>query len=259
MKKIILTLLVIVLCAFTPAKKNVRLLMAGDSTMANYPFSKQITDSITGEKIDVPYPYRGWGQMLPILFNANVTVKNYAKSGTSTKSFVTEGIWNKLLTDLKTDDYVVIEFGHNDASDKSDRHTSPEEYQQNLKRILNDVKDKGGIPILCTPVSRRKFVDGKLVKTLQIYSDVVRKLAKSENVLFIDMEKKGEDIIQNKGEKGSEDMFVTLKPEENRNFPKGIREITHFNECGATIMAKSFIEGLQELKIDDFTSNIKSK
>ncbi len=153
-----------------------------------------------------------------------------------------------MLLDLNLYDCVVIEFGHNYAAEKPDRYTSPEEYEQNFRKFLNDVKEKGGIPILCTSVSARKFIDGRFVKTLQVYSDVVHRYGR-----------KREDIIQNYGEKGSEGMFVILKPEVNRNFLNGINEITHFNEHGATLMTKTFNKGLRELKVEDYTSNLRSK
>jgi len=257
MKKFVLALVIITLFAFVLPIKNVKILMAGDSTMTIQPRSKQIFDSIMGKIIDEPFPVRGWGQMLPDFFSKNVTIQNFAESGKSTKSFMTAGLWTRLLANLDSGEYVVIEFGHNDELNNLDRHTSPEEYEANLLKFISDVKGKGGIPILCTPVASRKFINHKLVMTLQPYSNIVRKIAKEKNILFIDMEKKGAEIIKKYGEKGSEKLFVTLNPGENKNFPNGVKEKTHFNELGATLMANAFIQGLKELKLDDLTCHLK--
>lgn len=69
--------------------------------------------------------------------------------------------------------------------------------------------------------------------------------------------KKRKEIISTYGENGYEQLFVKLNPGVNRNFPKGVNDLTHFNEKGATLMAKAFIQGLFELKINDITMNLK--
>lgn len=259
MKKLILVVLSIVtLCAFVAEKKKVTIYMAGDSTMTNQPLSKRITDSITGKTFDEPFPTRGWGQMLPNFFNSEVLIANYAQSGKSTLSFEKEGHWKKIMDKVQPNDYVVIEFGHNDANPKPDRHTTPEQYESNIRHFLSDVRSKGAMPILCTPVARRKFEKGKIVLTLTEYSEVCRKIAKEDKVLiFIDMEKRGEKIISELGEAGSTKLFTTLEPGVNKNFPKGIKEITHFNETGAAVMAKEFIASLRELKVEALTKYLR--
>jgi len=259
MKKLILfVLLTITLCAFVTEQKKVTIYMAGDSTMTKQPLSKRITDSITGKTFDEPFPIRGWGQMLPNFFNSEVLIANYAQSGKSTLSFEKEGHWKKIMDKVQPDDYVVIEFGHNDANPKADRHTTPEQYEANLRRFINDVRSKGAIPILCTPVSRRKFENGKVLHTLKNYTEVCRKIATEDiQLLFIDMEKKSEKIISELGEDGSTKLFTTLEPGVNKNYPKGIKEVTHFNETGAIVMAGEFIKGLRELKIEVLTKYLK--
>ena len=75
--------------------------MIGDSTMADKPLRPA-------------NPERGWGQLLPIYFNDNVKVVNYAMNGRSSKSFIDEGRWKKAVAALKPGDYVIIQFGHDD-------------------------------------------------------------------------------------------------------------------------------------------------
>ena len=82
-------------------KNGVTLYLIGDSTMADKPI--------------IENPERGWGQMLPMFIDSEVTVRNHARNGRSTKSFIDEGRWDKVLNELKAGDHVLIQFGHNDA------------------------------------------------------------------------------------------------------------------------------------------------
>ncbi len=118
--------------------------MAGDSTMAI--------------KETKAYPETGWGMPFTYFFDSSVTIVNKAKNGKSTKTFISEGLWSSIIDNVKDGDYVFIQFGHNDASkEKTDRYATPQEYTANILRFINETKAKKGIPILLTPVSRRKF------------------------------------------------------------------------------------------------------
>ena len=74
------------------------------------------------------------------------------------RTFISEGLWQKLYDDLEKGDYVFIQFGHNDESkEKGERYASPDTFKMNLTRFIKDTRMKGAIPVLITPVSRRKF------------------------------------------------------------------------------------------------------
>lgn len=259
MKKLILILLsIITLCAFVTEHRKVTIYMAGDSTMTNQPLSKQVKDSTTGQTTSEPFPLRGYGQMLAGFFNSNVVIENFAKSGKSTLTFVTDGWWKKIMDRVQPNDFVVLGFGHNDeAKTTYPRYTTPEEYEANLRRFIKDIRGKGAIPILCTPVSRRKFENGKLVDTHGVYSETVRKIANEEKVLFIDMQDKTGKTIMKYGENESMKLYTYLEPGVNKNFPMGRKDDTHFSELGATLAAGSFVEGLKELKLNVLTKNLK--
>lgn len=81
--------------------------------------------------------------MLALYLNENVEVVNHAVGGRSTNSFIREGRWDRLISEVKAGDYVFIQFGHNDASTRPERHTSYEEYERNLARMINDVREAG--------------------------------------------------------------------------------------------------------------------
>ncbi len=157
---------------------KIKIFLIGDSTMADKPLADN--------------PERGWGQMFPMFFNDQVQIENYAKNGRSTKSFIDEGRWKTVYEKLQPGDYVFIQFGHNDEK-KNDslRYAEPHTaYKANLLKFINESKEKGAIPILITPVARRKFDENnKLEKTHGEYPDVVREIAKTDNIALIDLEK----------------------------------------------------------------------
>src|SRR5438094_4804606 len=158
---------IILLTAFTlPPKNKIKIFIAGDSTAAN----KEIK----------AYPETGWGMPFAYFFDSTVTVDNRAKNGRSTRTFIAEGLWQKLIDDVHEGDYVLIQFGHNDESkEKTDRYTTPEEYKTNLARFITETREKKANPVLLTPVSRRQFDSTDHVKeTHVVYSALVREVAK---------------------------------------------------------------------------------
>ena len=93
---------------FLPEKKNISIFLAGDSTIAI--------------KETKAYPETGWGMPFVFFWDSSVTVVNKAKNGRSTKTFISEGLWQSIVDDAKEGDYVFIQFGHNDESvDKNER------------------------------------------------------------------------------------------------------------------------------------------
>ena len=70
-------------------------------------------------------PERGWGQMLPGYLSEEIRVDNHAVNGRSSKSFIDEGRWEKVISQVKKGDYVFIQFGHNDEKSDPKRYTAP--------------------------------------------------------------------------------------------------------------------------------------
>jgi len=216
----------------------VTIFLAGDSTMA--------------EKVADKRPETGWGEMLGQHFkNGKVRIDNRAMNGRSTKSFINEGRWQAIVDNLKKGDYVFVQFGHNDASkDKGERYTPPEDYRKNLIRFISDIRAKQGHAVLMTPVMRRRFdKDGKFYDTHGEYPEIVRAVAKTENVPLIDMHRMSETVIVRYGIEDSRKLFLQLKPGENPNYPNGIEDNTHFSPLGAEEMAKLVVAGIQANKL----------
>ena len=122
-----------------------------------------IGDSTAADKKDPLHnPERGWGMMLQANFTEDVIVSNHAVNGRSSKSFLDEGRWQKVLETLKPGDYVIIQFGHNDSKLDTARHTVPgATFDANIERYARETMAKGAIPILMSPVAQRNFHQAK--------------------------------------------------------------------------------------------------
>jgi len=242
-------------------KRPVHIFMAGDSTMALKPLHKMVYDSISGDSIAEPFPERGWGQVLPEFFNDNVVIEDIAQNGRSSRTFIEQGWWQKIIDNVQKGDFVIIQFGHNDcAEDRPDRYTPPSDYIVNLSRFVDEVRAKGGKPIICTSVVRRRFdKNGVFQDSHGQYVDLARQVAKNKKVPLIDMYEKSKKLLIDLGTEKSIKLFLHVKDGENLNFPGGKTDNTHFREKGAKAMASLFVEGLKEKKIKTLTKELKDK
>lgn len=198
-------------------------------------------------------PETGWGEMLEQHFKTGaVRVDNRAANGRSTKSFIDENRWQKLVDDVKKGDYVFIEFGHNDEKkDKPEVYAEANsDYRSNLIRFVNEVRAKKAIPVLLTPVARRKFdSNGNPQDTHGEYPAAVKSAATETKTVLIDMQRLTEIVLKNYGIEKSKTLFLHLKPGENPNYPNGVEDNTHFNQAGAEEMAKLAVSEIRHQKI----------
>lgn len=219
------------------AASTPRLYMIGDSTMANKPLD---------------LPERGWGMVLPEYFVDPTMVHNHAVNGRSTKSFIDEGRWAQVMSELRPGDYVIIQFGHNDEKKEDPkRYTDPATtFRENLRRFVRDARSKGAVPILATPVCRRKFDHaGKLVDTHDGYPDATRAVAAEEHVPLLDLERATAQWLQAVGDEPSKQFFMWIAPGKYPKLPDGRKDDTHFVEAGAKHVAELAIAEMRELKL----------
>ncbi|MBS1662750.1 MAG: GntR family transcriptional regulator, partial [Bacteroidetes bacterium] len=131
----------------------VTLLVVGEPTTTVW----LVGDSTMADKEVKAYPETGWGMPFAYFFDSSVRVDNLAKNGRSTKSFIQEGRWEMVEKGMKERDYVLIQFGHNDEVPTKATYTPPAEFEGNLVRFVTAVRERKGVPVLITPVARRKF------------------------------------------------------------------------------------------------------
>jgi DNA sulfur modification protein DndE len=211
--------------------------MVGDSTMADKP---------------PDLPEFGWGQALPRFFTDPAMIHNHAVNGRSSKSFIDEGRWQKVLDELMPGDFVIIQFSHNDEKNEDPkRYTDPATtFPENLRRFVREARAKGAFPILATPVCRRKFdAAGKLVNTHGAYPDALRAVAMAEKVPLLDLQAATAAWLEHEGNESSKKFFMWIEPGKYPKLPKGSQDDTHFVELGAAHVASLAVEQMRELKL----------
>jgi acetyl esterase/lipase len=201
--------------------------LAGDSTMA--------------PKAEQARPETGWGEAFAALVDADrYRIDNRAVNGRSTWSFIDEGRWQALLDATNPGDWVFIQFGHNDQKFNSDDPYEPEAgYRRNLERFVADVRARDAMPVLLTPVMRRRFDENdQFYDTHGGYPDIVRQVAAQHDVDLIDMHAQTGQLIRGRGPEASRKLFLMLAPGEHPNYPSGIEDNTHFSPAGARTVAE---------------------
>lgn len=191
---------------------------------------------------------RGWGQMLREELVDKAGFANHAQNGRSSKSFIDEGRWQKLLEGVSAGDFVIIQFGHNDEKEKSPERYAPARglYRENLIRFVNDVRAKGATPILATSLCRRKFSDkGLLTDTHGDYTLVVRELAAELKVDLLDLHVATWQLFERLGPEEAKNLLMWVPVGKYPEMPKGKQDDTHLNENGARIVAKLAVQEMR--------------
>jgi lysophospholipase L1-like esterase len=195
--------------------------LLGDSTVCDQP----------GE------PYASWGQMLPAFFGARVAIANHAESGESLKSSLGARRLDKVLSQMKRGDYLLIQYGHNDEKEKGDGVGAFTTYKASLKHFIAEARKKGGIPIVITPVHRRTFdKEGKIANSHGDYPEAVRQAAGEKNVPLLDLGAMSKDLYEALGPDGSGVLFKQ-------------GDGTHHNSYGAYELARCIIQAIRAQKL----------
>lgn len=268
-KLFLLAGLFLLLTAFKADKSLPTIYMIGDSTMAN-------------KVLDGGNPERGWGQVLPGFLSEEIRVDNHAVNGRSSKSFIDEGRWDKVLSLLKQGDYLFIQFGHNDEKADPKRHTDAcgGSFDENLRRFVTEARAKGAIPVLFNSIVRRNFgsadaqavveavmqddirhgvnpdakreasaevapeTGDKLIDTHGAYLDSPRNVARELNVPFVDMNKLTHDLVEGLGPEASKKLFMWVPAGKVAAMPKGREDNTHLNIYGARRVASLTVDAI---------------
>lgn len=221
------------------------------------------TACIYAEDETYAVPRGGWAMYLQNYLDSKAQVVDLALGGRSSKSFIKEPEYETFTSNLKAGDYVIIQFGHNDAKssneeDLANRYTDPlgdiesdSSFRYHLyNNYIKFALDKGAYPILISPVSRRKFDDnGKIQDTHKDYDDTVRALAQETNTPFIDMTAITEEYYNNLGVEDTKLMHALYN---DRTKSEGI-DNTHYSHYGANVIARTVAENL--LKLDTGLKN----
>ncbi|HEX8290754.1 MAG TPA: rhamnogalacturonan acetylesterase, partial [Pyrinomonadaceae bacterium] len=153
---------------------------------------------------------RGWGDPFAAFFDASkVNVLNRARAGRSSRTFLTEGLWDRVLQDLKAGDFVLIQFGHNDGGpldtgrargslpglgEEAREVTKPDGTKEIVhtfgwynRRFVADVKAKGATPIILSLTVRNIWKEGRVERGSGKFRQWAEELARAEGVRFVDV------------------------------------------------------------------------
>ena len=209
--------------------------ICGDSTAASY----RPQDA----------PITGWGQVLGE-FLPGIRVENRAMAGRSTKSFLSEGRLQKIETEIRPGDLLLIQFTHNDGSDLVWRHTDPwTSFYHNLEIYVDTAILHGAKPVLLTPICRRYWAEGQLLESHGDYPEAIRVLAAQRNVPLIDMYAQSIRYVRELGDEESKKLYLHVEPGVYPAYPNGNADDTHTKRAGAEAYARMAAEGLRELAL----------
>ncbi len=171
-------------------------------------------------------PWGSWGQALPLFFKQGVAVANFARSGLTTKTSWNQKRLERICKQLKKDDVVLIQFGHNDQKDKSLTPEANGGYEQFLNRYIDEVEKREGLAVLVTPVERERFNKSEQAPhTLTDYAEAVKRVAAARKVPVLDLNEASYTLYGTLGHKKVRELFVG-------------KDKTHHNIYGATMMAR---------------------
>ena len=215
----------------------------------------------------------GWASQAQTVFDeSKITLVNAARAGRSTRSFIREGLWEKVYNSLQPGDFVTIQFGHNDicpitdakargviAESKDTLHVYRLDngtyevvysFGWYLKMMIDDCREKGATPILVSLTPRNEWPGGKIERRDDSYGKWYREVVKETGVEFVDLHNISADFLDKKyakkrlsddKEKAKAEM-AQIKEKAGLYFKK---DHTHASKLGAQMNAKSFAKGLK--------------
>lgn len=212
--------------------------LAGDSTVQTY---------------DPGFaPQAGWGQMIGRYFDEKVAFYNHAIGGRSSKNFISQGRLDEILRVINPGDYLMVQFGHNDATvGVDDRYASPADYKEYLRTYVNGARQRGATPVLVTPVGRRDFDEatGKFNVSFPEYVEKMKELAAEENVALVDLSSLSRAYYDEIGPEATKSVFLHVDAGVYPNRPNGTVDNTHFQEYGAIHIARLVAGGVKGLNV----------
>ncbi|WP_372648127.1 rhamnogalacturonan acetylesterase [Draconibacterium sp.] len=238
--------------------KAIKIWLIGDSTVADY--SNNYDD---GDYMKDRYPITGWGQVFqsfvsgenlkqlyPLLQADSVTVNDRARGGRSTRTFFQEGRWRQVYEALQPGDFVLIQFGHNDAAEnKPERYVNEEGYKEFLRLFILQTKQKQATPILLTPVARNyPWQNDTLINVHGNYPQCVKEIAAETQTMLIDLNQLSMKLFTEKGrEFVTQNYFMNLPAGKFEAYSDGQNDNTHFQPEGAKAVAGLVLQGLIDL------------
>ena len=199
----------------------------------------------------------GWGAVASDIFDTRkITVANCAKAGRSCRTYLNEGRWDEVYNSIRPGDYVLIQFGHNDVGaidslkeraaitgtadschvyklKSNGKYEVVYTFGWYLRKFINDVREKGGTPILVSLTPRNIWRDGRIERRNDSYGKWYREVVEQTGVAFVDVHNITADKYDKLGEKRVAAYFN--------------HDHTHSSLKGAKANAQSVATGLKQI------------
>lgn len=193
----------------------------------------------------------GWGPGFCKRMAPEVTCVDTAKNGTSTKSFIAEGLWDRALAEHGN--LYLIQFGHNDQKPKPSVHADPDGlYTQNMEKFIREVRANGGDVVLVSPLARRTFHDGKPWNDdLRLYANAEQRIAAQEHLGFLDLLTLSDNLLATMTQEGADRFDANNHPDqvaENSGKADPKLDRTHLNWYGQQTFGSIVADALVRLK-----------
>jgi lysophospholipase L1-like esterase len=212
----------------------------------------------------------GWGEPLADLFDTTrINVDNRAIGGRSSRSYIMENQWDETLALVKPGDFILFQFGHNDDGPLDDParargtlpgigdetkevdnpilkiHETVHTYGWYMRKYVVDTIAAGATPILCSPIPRKMWKDGKVVRNADTYGGWARAIAVQQHVAFIDLNEIVARRYDALGQAAVEPLFADPH--------------THTSRAGAELNAEAVVAGLKALRKDPLAAFFSAK
>lgn len=216
------------------------------------------------EKVDVPViylcgnstvvdqdrePWTSWGQIFGYWLNDEIAVANYAESGLTATSFYNQNRLKKICALAKPGDYVFIEFGHNDQKEKNAGAGAYYNFAHMLKIYVDQIREKGAVPVFCTATQRRQWDGNKIKETHGKYPEAMRFVGKDLNVPIIELHDMTRDMFEALGYEDSKRTLVHYPAGTFPNQTKAFEDNTHWNPFGAYEISLMVVKGIKDLNL----------
>lgn len=187
-------------------------------------------------------PYGSWGQMLPRFFSPAVAIANHGESGETYRDSIGRRRLDKIISVMQPGDCLLMQFGHNDQKQIAAGTGGPfTTYEEEMKTHIAAVRRAGGIPVVVSPMERRRFdAEGQVVPSLADYARAAREVAAAEGVAFIDLNAMSRRFYEALGPEKSAQAFAA---------PEGKVDNTHHNNYGSYELARCIVQGLRDAKL----------
>lgn len=228
----------------------------GPASIVVHPALFLVGDSImnTGKGDGSVGPWGYGAELIPMFDATKIHVYNMARGGRSSRGYVEEGLWGKVLEQMQPGDWVLLQFGHNDSAnsknypdrvsgkgngdelsevDSAGGKKQVHSYGWYLRQYAKDAKEKGATLIILSPVPRNQWADGKIKRGFDGYVDWAAQAAKDGGTLYIDLNAIAADRYDALGQEAAAKMF---------------NDTQHTTKAGAKINAESVVAGIRQLK-----------